>query len=357
MTLYVSNRDGNGKTNEEGHYKFQTSMVKGNVLGSSSLQVVQNTTPGMSVIVNAGQFKVDTSNDYAYTGWSTVTNVVSVSTSDPSNPRITSIVLYVDKSAATSASPPNNPDIAKYMSINGIPAASPSAPGSSVIQSAIGSGNPYIVLANIYIQAASTTILNANITDMRVKTYFADSLVATTSIVDKAVTNAKIADSTITGSKISSNTITSDNLAKGAVISSKLSNPYIFSVARNASATFNNVPILYDVKNFDPNNNYSTATGRYTAPISGYYQLNVISSQLVSAAPQDPVTTLRKNGGEIVSYAHIVNMYNGASAGSANLSVLLRLNAGDYVEVIGGSRPLEAGTSRNVFSGFLVSAI
>ena len=51
MTLYLSNRDGNGKTSEEGHYKFQTSVWAGNVLGSTAMKVSQNTTPGMSVIV------------------------------------------------------------------------------------------------------------------------------------------------------------------------------------------------------------------------------------------------------------------------------------------------------------------
>ena len=65
MTLYLSNRDGNGKTSEEGHYKFQTAVWTGSVLGSSALAVTQNSPLGMSVLVAPGQFKIDTTSDYS----------------------------------------------------------------------------------------------------------------------------------------------------------------------------------------------------------------------------------------------------------------------------------------------------
>ena len=66
MSTYVSNRDG-GKTNEEGHYKFPTNVWSGNISGdSTSLQVKQNSPLGMSVLVSAGDLKIDY-NDYAST--------------------------------------------------------------------------------------------------------------------------------------------------------------------------------------------------------------------------------------------------------------------------------------------------
>jgi len=135
-------------------------------------------------------------------------------------------------------------------------------------------------------------------------------------------------------------------------------NPYKFSVYRSAALTTTGV-IQYDTKVFDTNNNLDITTnkGRYTVPVSGFYQLNVVSSQIVSAAPQDPQVSLRKNGSTNIAVAHFVNMYNGDSSGSANVSVLVSLTAGDYLEVITpNGRPLDvSGPYSNSFSGFLVS--
>ena len=142
-------------------------------------------------------------------------------------------------------------------------------------------------------------------------------------------------------------------MAKTKIDITQLVNPYRFSAYRSGTQAAG--VVVFNVKNFDPNNNYDTTTGRYTAPVSGDYQLNVNVSQPVTAAPQDPTTTLRVNGTGVYGYSHFVNMYNGASSGSANFSVLLRLNAGDYVDVNSG-RGLDNNTG-NTFSGFLVSTV
>lgn len=55
-----------------------------------------------------------------------------------------------------------------------------------------------------------------------------------------------------------------------------LSNPYkmrveggtTFTVGGGASAV-----VIFSTKTYDPNNNYDTATGEYTAPVSGYYRI------------------------------------------------------------------------------------
>jgi hypothetical protein len=132
-----------------------------------------------------------------------------------------------------------------------------------------------------------------------------------------------------------------------------ISNPYKFSAYRAAAS--GSGTIVYDTENFDTNNNYSTSTGRYTAPVSGYYQFNVNSSQTVTAAPQDPQIQLIKNGTTEVAYSHFVNMYAGASTGSANAAALVYLASGDYVYAT-STRALDVGAAaRNNFSGFLVS--
>lgn len=169
MTLYLSNRDGNGKTSEEGHYRLQTRVYEGGILHVNDLKVTQNSPLGMSVLVATGDFRIDTSSGYAYTGWNTTSTVVTITTADPANPRITSIVLYIDKAATTSASPANNPGIPKFMAVNGTAASVPTAPNGATVQSAVGSGNPYMVLANVTIPAAGTQATNANISDQRVR--------------------------------------------------------------------------------------------------------------------------------------------------------------------------------------------
>ena len=167
MTLYLSNRDGNGKTSEEGHYKFQTAVWKGQVLGATALLVKQNSPLAMSVLVSIGQFKIDTPENYSYTGWNTTDTAVAVSTADPANPRISTIVAYVDRAASTSPSPPNNPGIVKLKSVNGSAGALPTAPNDATIQASVGTGNPFIRLANITVPAAASNIINSYITDLR----------------------------------------------------------------------------------------------------------------------------------------------------------------------------------------------
>lgn len=213
MTFYLSNRDGDGMTNEEGHYRFPSALFNGSVVSSGSVQVTQNSPLGMSVLIAAGDFKIDTSSGYAYMGWNGSSATVTISTSDPANPRKDAIVLYVDKGAATSASPPNNPGIIKSMAVAGTPAGVPTAPNSSAIQSAVGSGNPWIKIAEVTVAAAVTQITDANITDTRTfisipALFIAADTISTSMIQNSAITTAKIADANITTVKIADANIT-----------------------------------------------------------------------------------------------------------------------------------------------------
>ena len=186
MTLYLSNRDGNGKTSEEGHYRLQTALLSGNTLQSTSLAVTQNSPTGLSVLVAPGDFKIDTTSGYSYTGWNNISTAVTITTADPSNPRITTIVAYVDKGASTSASPPNNPGIIKFMAVNGTPQAVPVAPIDATIQTAVGAGNPFIAIADVRVNAGATSILNTHITDRRAPiTLFADMFTTDSAMADK----------------------------------------------------------------------------------------------------------------------------------------------------------------------------
>lgn len=183
MTLYISNRDGNGKTSEEGHYKLPLSMLKGNVLDSDDLLVTQQATLTMGVAIAPGIYRIpDTSGNYSYSGWSSAIENVAISTSDPANPRISTVVIYVDKSATTSAVPPNNPNIAKIKVVNGAATSVPVASTATEIQASVGTGNPYIVLATVRVNAAVTTISNTNITDARVRVGILDDILSASNL-------------------------------------------------------------------------------------------------------------------------------------------------------------------------------
>lgn len=180
--IYLSNRDGNGKTSEEGHYRLQTRMLKGFNLLPNDLKVLQNSPLGMKVIVSTGDYRIETG-DYAYTGWINPQEVIDIPTANTVNPRIDTIVLYVDKLATTTPTPPNNPNVTKLAVISGTPAALPVASTDTEIRTLIGSNNPYYILATISIGANVNQITNANITDKRVAIGIADSVVQNSNLL------------------------------------------------------------------------------------------------------------------------------------------------------------------------------
>jgi hypothetical protein len=182
MAIYLSNRDG-GKTDEQGHYKFQTNAFTGNVL-DGGLLVTQNSPLAMNVEVSGGDARIPYS-DYAYTAWIPAGSpeTVTVTTANPSNPRIDRLVMYVDRGETPSSATANNPTLCKLMLVAGTPAGSPSRPSNGTVDTAV-SNNPYIDLADIRVNAGVTQITDANITDTRV--------LVGAPIADGSVTNTKI---------------------------------------------------------------------------------------------------------------------------------------------------------------------
>lgn len=219
MTLFLSNRDGNGKTSEEGHYKFPVNAFVGNVLQATDLQVTQLDTIGMGVKISPGTFRIpDVSGNFAYTGWNDANTNVTITTADPANPRLSAIVIYIDKNAATSASPVNNPGIAKFMAVNGTPASSPVIPNGTTIQAAVGSGNPYIILASARVNAAGTTVPNANIIDLRVRIALAPGLMNTDALLDNSITGVKLVDAIVSTAKLINGAATTSKVRPNYVV-------------------------------------------------------------------------------------------------------------------------------------------
>lgn len=221
MTIYLSNRDGDGKTSEEGHYRFPSSVFTGNVV-NGGLLVTQNSPLGLSAIVTAGDYKIDTGTGYSYHGWLSANEIVAFTTADGANPRIDAVVLYVDKGETTSASPPNNPGITKLKVVAGTPGGVPSAPNSGTIQTAVGASNPWIRLANVTIGTSATQVTNANISDQRILISLATNLVSSSAIQDNSITLAKMADNSVGTSELVNSSVTTGKIGNNQVTAAKI---------------------------------------------------------------------------------------------------------------------------------------
>ena len=98
----------------------------------------------------------------------------SVTTANSANPRIDAVVIYIDTNVAASQAVANNENRTKAVVVPGTPATNPSAPTPSQIKAKIGASNPYEVIAEIRVNAGTTTILDSFITDRRNPATLAD---------------------------------------------------------------------------------------------------------------------------------------------------------------------------------------
>lgn len=135
------------------------------------------------------------------------------------------------------------------------------------------------------------------------------------------------------------------------------SNPYKFRAYRSAAWTTGTPSkVAFDAESFDTNNNFdSTTNHRYVAPVSGFYQFNVVVSSS-NTSGQGLSLDFYKNGVRASFLGAFVNGNNSwvCAVGGGDV---LQLAAGDYVEVFyyGSGAAGVAGQDVTWFSGFLVS--
>lgn len=149
-----------------------------------------------------------------------------------------------------------------------------------------------------------------------------------------------------------------------------LSNPYKFRchLAANqsgvADATFTKV--AFDTKDYDTNTNLDVTVnkGRYTVPVSGFYQINAFVALLASAGSVGAtgIISLYKNASEIVRDDFgTPSSSNTAALLSGSLSDCVQLTAADFIElyvymdVTSGNSSVVGDLIHSRFSGFLVS--
>ena len=134
---------------------------------ASSTDFVATAGTGMNVSLSAGNGLISTGSGYARRIASDATNTIAIIAAATSD-RIDSIVAYIDNSVTPTTSVVDNTNnILKFTAVAGTPAATPVAPSSATVQSAIGAGNPYMVLWNVTVPANATSLTAATFTDAR----------------------------------------------------------------------------------------------------------------------------------------------------------------------------------------------
>lgn len=141
---------------ENDRLTMQGIIATSGIFTTGSLAVTQSGTPAMTVQVATGWGAIVgdyTSNMGVYQFYNDAANTLTISPADATNPRIDKIVVTISDSYYTGVS-----NTVSFQVLTGTPAGSPVAPSTPVMS---------LALATINVAAGATSILNANITDLR----------------------------------------------------------------------------------------------------------------------------------------------------------------------------------------------
>lgn len=171
MSLGYPNQNG-GRTTDAALFHGLGNIFTGTWI--SGFRVRQNSPLGMSVQIGGESTVPDdllvrdgTGAVFPVFNMSSQPVVATVPAANSANPRIDTVVVYIDNSIAADHASENNQNRTKVIVIAGAPATNPSAPSASQIKSVIGSNSPYTVLADVRVNRGATSISNSNITDRR----------------------------------------------------------------------------------------------------------------------------------------------------------------------------------------------
>lgn len=164
MTKKVFNMAG-GKHSAMAYAAFENRMFGGSIKASTDSFVV-SAGSGMNANISPGDALIDTGSNYGRRVQSDAVETVAVAAASGSFNRIDSVVAYIDMNVTPSTGVTDNTnDILKFASVAGTAASTPSAPSGAAIQSAIGAGNPYMILANILVPQSASNLSGATFTN------------------------------------------------------------------------------------------------------------------------------------------------------------------------------------------------
>lgn len=178
MALGFPNSNG-GRTTDSALFHALGNAFVGSWI--SGFRVRQTSPVGMNVLIGGESGIPDDllvrdamSATFPVSNLSTQPVQASVTTANSANPRIDAVVIYIDTNVAASQTVANNENRTKAIVVPGTPATNPSAPTPSQIKAKIGASNPYEIIAEIRVNAGTTTILDSVITDRRNPATLAD---------------------------------------------------------------------------------------------------------------------------------------------------------------------------------------
>lgn len=302
------------------------------------MQVVQRIAgANMSVDVSVGDVHLELpSTNYSFWGWQDAATNVPITTAPVTNSRIDAIVAWVDTSVVN-VSLNNSPGSLKFSAIVGTVAGSPVAPLDAAIQTALGSSVAWTRLANVTVGTGVSSIVNANIADVRVAINMRAGLPANS--VNGAVA---LQDNSVSASKIQP---------------SSFATYPAFKVYRSAALNSSNTGavVAFDTKVFDLGTNIDVVTnkGRFTAPYTGVYNFSGGAGNTVATSTSMYVQ-LKVNGTNVSTGSLSIS---GSPPNYSHISTTVKLNASDYVELffVGGSGSvMGVGLELCWFSGHLV---
>jgi hypothetical protein len=207
-----------------------------------SMVVAQSATPGMSVQIAAGHALIagtQTASQGFYIAYNDAATTVAIATANPTNPRIDRIVVAVQD--AYYGGTANNQVL--FQAVTGTPASSPVAPAAP---------DNSITLAYVAVAANATSIVNANITDLR--------------------PYADLTETIISASATAANTLRIDGIAGQtgkALRINDSTNTQKFAVSVDGTLTFQDGSTQTTAAVYDPNLTINTQTGTTYTVLAG----------------------------------------------------------------------------------------